>query len=111
MKRIFVTAALAASSLFAVSANAQSADALICYSSIFSQPSSTSGTVNYPQLTNATKYTCNSTTQYTLSQLAKGGWIVVSIEDTPYSATFNSNGTTTSNNRYRLLLRMPSLQE
>lgn len=107
MKRIFVTAALAASSLFAVSANAQAADALLCYSSFFSQSSggTPSGTVNYPQLTNATKYTCNSSAQYTLSQLAQGGWIVVAIDETLYSTTFNSNGTTTTNSRYRLIIR------
>ena len=107
MKSIFVTAALAASSLFAFSANAQAADARLCYSSLFTQSSggTSTGTVNYPQLTNATKYTCNSSTQYTLYQLAQAGWIVVAIDETLYSTTFNSNGTTVTNSRYRLIIR------
>lgn len=107
MKSIFVTAALAASSLLAFAPATQAADALICYSSIFSQTAGGggTGTVNFPQLTNATKYTCNSTAQYTVSQLAQGGWVVVQLDEALYSNTYHSDGSVTTASRYRLIIR------
>ena len=69
-------------------------DAIICYGPIETTPNSTTGTVNYPQVTNATKFTCRTTVGYTLAQLAQLGWTIGQMVPVMHSMTYSSTGAT-----------------
>ena len=94
------------SALLLSPAAAIAADGGVCYSSIFTETGSPgSGTTTHPQLTNATPFTCFTTTPYTIKQLSALGWIISSVQTVAYSETYNTNGTYTSKSRIMIILQ------
>ncbi len=82
------------------------ADGGVCFSSILTQTGTSGyGTTAYPQMTNATTFTCFTTTPYTIRQLSALGWIISSVQPVAYSTTLNTNGTYTSKSRIMLILQ------
>lgn len=93
MKNYFAAVAMMAA-VGLTPATALAADAIICYSPDQVLPSNTTGTVNYPQVTNATKFTCRTEVAYTLPQLAQRGWTIGQLVPVLHSITFGSTGAT-----------------
>lgn len=91
------------------SGSAWAADGALCYSETLTvTQTQTTGTVTYPQLTNATKFICNSGVPYTLKQLSAAGWIIENLQPTSVSTTTTANGsevTVISKSRYILTIQ------
>lgn len=108
MKSIISASVLALSlGLVSLPMDARAADGAICYSAVFTQTSSGGfGTTSYPQLDNNTKFTCaNPAYQYTMRQLAQGGWTISNLSPTMLSSTMSSNGSVTTQTRYMLTIQ------
>ena len=97
-------------------ATSQAADGVLCFSSMLTHTQTADGSGNasttYPQISNATTYTCRTTTAYTLSQFMQQGWIVDSMIPIVYSTaqTINTStgmSTVTTKTRWQVVLRKP----
>lgn len=97
-------------------ATSRAADGVLCFSSMLTHTQTVDGTGNYsttfPQISNTTKYTCRTTTAYTLSQFMQQGWIVDSMVPIVYSSaqsvnTTTGTGTATTKTRWQVVLRKP----
>jgi hypothetical protein len=110
MKNVVAIGGLLLSLVFTTfSGVAQAADGSLCYSETLTvtQTGST-GTVTFPQITNATKFICNSGVPYTLKQLSAAGWIIENMQPTALSNTTTTNGTdvtVVSKSRYILTIQ------
>jgi hypothetical protein len=95
MKNIVAIGGLLLSLAFATfPGTAQAADGSLCYSETLTvTQTEQTGTVTYPQITNATKFLCNSGVPYTLKQLSVAGWIIENMQPTTLSTTTTVNGT------------------
>lgn len=91
-----------------LSTPARAADGAICYSTpvFITNLSSGFGTTNFPQLSNTTKFSCNTSIPVsTITELSRAGWIIVSAAPAAYSNTINSNGTGNSKTRIMLIVQ------
>lgn len=106
-----LTGSLLLSTLLAsmVPLSAQADDGLVCYSAIFETPiGSEPGTYTATQLGNQTKFTCGTSVQYTLQQLAQRGWDIVMVTPYLYSTTVPANPQTSryiSRNRFMIVMQ------
>lgn len=110
MKNVFAIGGLSLSLAFTTFPGvAQAADGALCYSETLTvTQAQQTGTVNYPQITNTTKFICNSGVPYTIKQLSAAGWIIENMQPTQLSTTTTVNGsdiTVTSKTRYILTIQ------
>ena len=91
-----------------IASQAVAADGSVCYSTpVFTvTQSSPFGTVNYPQLSNTTKFSCSTNIPLsTIKELSQAGWIIVSTSPVAYSTTTSQDGTVTSKTRVMLVIQ------
>ena len=98
---------LLAVSAIALPGIASAADGLICSSAPYTYviKGAYDQTVTFPTLNNAKKFTCGTTTQYTLRQLAQQGWIVDNLHQEMISQRSGSDGTNTFVVRWTFTVR------
>lgn len=85
---------------------AASADTVtVCFSTPTLSTTSDGDSTSWGQISNATRYKCNSDTTYTLQQLAQKGYEIRNLQRTPYSSTTNlSTGTSVLKERYLITI-------
>ena len=106
MRDIRKLGALAFIALGALPFGATAADGGVCVSQLFTTTiASPIGTINYPQLTNSTKFTCGTATQYTIKQLSQAGWIIDNMQLITVSSTTTATGASTVKTRVQLTIQ------
>lgn len=83
----------AAGLLAATALPAAAADTVVCYGPLENSPTGSTGTQNFPQLTNATRFTCRTSgVTYTLQQMAQKGFKLNQMVPVVHSIVYQSNG-------------------
>lgn len=97
-------------------ATSHAADGTICFSPILTHTQTSNTTGNYsttfPQIDNNTRFTCRTSTGYTLGQLMQQGWILDNMLPVAYASSASTNTSTgtvtvTSKSRWQAVIRKP----